>query len=67
MGGAGHKAVFRISHTVAAGRYTLDGTHRIAELRSKAVGDARTWKPQLNEIFFRDPAGRFHPCNEVLP
>lgn len=61
VGGADHKAVYRISPPAPDGFYKLDDTRRIKDLKSSGVAEARTAKPDLLKAFFAVPADEFEP------
>lgn len=65
--GDGHdrRAIWRIDQVAPSGRYTLDNTHRIAELKSRAFAEAREQLPELRRSFFDKPAGPFIPCHTL--
>ena len=55
------KAIWRIDQTAPEGRYTLDNTARILELRDRAFAEAREQLPELRRHFFGAPAAEFVP------
>lgn len=59
------KAVYRVSQPVPRGFFSLDDTRKIRELKDRAFAEARIQKPQLNSVFFREPAESFHPYFEL--
>jgi patatin-like phospholipase/acyl hydrolase len=59
--GHDHKAIWRIDQTGPAGRYTLDNTSRIAEMKSRAIAEAREQLPELRRQFFDRTAPVFNP------
>jgi uncharacterized protein len=59
--GHDHRAIWRIDQTAPEGRYTLDNTSRIAEMKSRAVAEAREHLSELRRQFFRQPAAAFRP------
>lgn len=61
VGGAGHKAIYRISPPAPDGFYSLDDTRRIHDLKSSGVAEARIAKPDLMKVFFQRPAAAFVP------
>jgi uncharacterized protein len=61
VGGAGHKAIYRISPPAPDGFYALDDIRRIQDLKSSGVAEARIAKPDLMKVFFREPAETFVP------
>lgn len=65
VGGSDHRAIFRVNQTVPAGNYGLDNTARIADLKDRAMVEARNQKPDLKRVFFENPADRFEPFYEV--
>jgi patatin-like phospholipase/acyl hydrolase len=60
------KAIWRIDQTAPVGRYTLDNTSLIAEMKSRAIAEAREQLPELRRHFFTEPCAIFRPCH-VLP
>lgn len=56
-----HKAIWRIDQQAPKGRYGLDHTQRIAELKSRAFSEARDQLPVLRQHFFDDLAEPFVP------
>ena len=46
------KAIWRIDQTAPEGRYTLDNTARISEMRDRAFTEAREQSPELRRHFF---------------
>lgn len=65
VGGAGHKAIHRISPSAPEGFYTLDDTRRIKDLKSSGVAEARVAKPDLIKTFFQEPAEEFEPVYSI--
>ena len=63
--GHDHKAIWRIDQTAPAGRYTLDNTSRIAEMKSRAVAEAREQLPELRRQFFDRTAPAFDPIYKL--
>ena len=61
VGGADHKAVWRISQPVPDGFFSLDDTSKIQKLKSRAVAEARIRTPDLSKVFFTDVAEPFEP------
>lgn len=61
VGGAGHKAVYRVSQPVPEGFFTLDDTSKIQKLKSRAFAQARIEEPNLRSVFFSEPAAPFEP------
>jgi patatin-like phospholipase/acyl hydrolase len=59
--GHDHRAIWRIDQTAPAGRYTLDNAGRIAEMKSRAIVEAREQLPELRRHFFSIPAQPFKP------
>lgn len=58
---AGHQNVFRISPSVPAGRFDLDGIKEVLSLRGLGFSEARKAFPQLKSVFFEKPAEKFEP------
>jgi hypothetical protein len=59
--GHDHRAIWRIDQVAPTGRYTLDDAGRIAEMKSRAVAEAREQLPELRRHFFDTPAAPFQP------
>lgn len=57
------KAIWRIDQTAPEGRYSLDNAARIAEMKSRAVAEAREQLPELRRHFFSEAAAPFVPCH----
>lgn len=57
----GHQNVHRISPTVAAGRYKLDKTEGIEDMRGLGYEVARYESPKLKALFFSTKADQFTP------
>lgn len=60
-GGNTHKAMYRIDESVEPGRYGLDKTSAIADLKSLGAAKARIHSAELTPVFFIDPADPFLP------
>ena len=58
------KAIWRIDQTAPEGRYTLDNTARISEMRDRAFAEAREQLPELRLHFFGAPADEFVPFHK---
>ena len=59
VGGANHKAIFRISQPVPEGLFSLDDTTKIQKLKSRAYAQARNDIPNLLDVFFNETAEPF--------
>jgi uncharacterized protein len=59
--GHNHRAIWRIDQVAPTGRYALDNASRIAEMKSRAVAEAREQLPELRRHFFNSPATPFQP------
>jgi hypothetical protein len=59
------KAIWRIDQTAPEGRYTLDNTARISEMRDRALAEAREQLPELKRHFFDVPADPFVPFHKL--
>jgi uncharacterized protein len=57
----GHDNVHRINPTVAPGRYKLDQTEGVEDLRGLGYESARYASPKLATVFFNKPAEQFTP------
>jgi uncharacterized protein len=55
------KAIWRIDQTAPDGRYKLDNSSRISEMRDRAFAEAREQLPKLRRHFFGAPADEFVP------
>ncbi|WP_205619117.1 hypothetical protein ACOZ4Y_11465 [Komagataeibacter rhaeticus] len=56
--GHGHQAIWRVDQIAPSGRYTLDNAGRIAEMKNRAVVEAREKLPELRRNFFDKPADK---------
>lgn len=61
----GHDNVHRISRTVGANRYTLDGIKEIESLKGLGSSVAREEFPKVKAMFLADKAQPFVPVREV--
>jgi len=61
VGGANHKAIYRVSQPVPDGFFSLDDTSKIQKLKSRAHAQARIDKPNLLNVFFQETAEPFNP------
>ncbi|WP_428249821.1 CBASS cGAMP-activated phospholipase [Ferrovibrio sp.] len=61
VGGANHKAIYRVSQPVPDGFFSLDDTSKIQKLKSRAYAQARIDKPNLLNVFFQKTAEPFNP------
>lgn len=61
VGGANHKAIYRITQPVPEGFFSLDDTSKIQKLKSRAFAQARIDKPDLLNAFFTSPTDPFEP------
>ena len=59
------KAIWRIDQTAREGRYTLDNTARISEMKDRAFAEAREQLPELRRHFFGVPAPKFVPFHRL--
>jgi hypothetical protein len=59
------KAIWRIDQTAPEGRYTLDNTSRIVEMKDRAFTEAREQLPELRRHFFDREAGAFTPFHKL--
>jgi len=59
--GGGQQAIWRIDQTAPTGRYSLDNTRMIAEMKSRGVAEAREQLAELRRHFFSEPAPTFEP------
>lgn len=57
------KAIWRIDQTAPAGRYSLNDTARISELKDRGIFEARENLPELREHFFDQECPQFMPFN----
>lgn len=62
---AGHDHVHRFNPTVAPGRFALDDTASIDQLRAFGYEVARQAIPKLRERFFSEPAGPYVPLHRT--
>ena len=63
VGGANHKAIYRISQPVPDNFYALDDTSKIDELRGRGFDEFRNQKPDLLPVFFKEQAEKFNPIH----
>jgi uncharacterized protein len=63
--GHDHKAIWRIDQVAPEGRYTMDNAARIAEMKDRAVAEAREQLPELRRNFFQEPALPFTPFHSL--
>lgn len=63
--GHDHRAIWRIDQIAPLGRYTLDNASRIAEMKSRALVEAREQLPELRLHFFDTLAEKFMPCHSL--
>jgi len=59
------KAIWRIDQMAPEGRYTLDNTARISEMRDRAFAEAREQLPELRRHFFGTRAAEFVPFHKL--
>lgn len=59
------RAIWRIDQTAPEGRYTMDNTARIAEMRDRAFAEAREQLPELRRHFFFALASEFSPFHKI--
>lgn len=64
--GHDHQAIWRIDQIAPAGRYTLDNTSRISEMKSRAIAEAREQLPELRRHFLYSPAEPFSPYHNLV-
>ena len=63
VGGAGHKAIHRVSQPVPKDAYDLDNTRRITDLKDRAMVEAREQMPDMRRVFLSTTCGTFVPCH----
>jgi uncharacterized protein len=63
--GHDHRAIWRIDQIAPEGRYTLDNASCIAEVKSRAVAEAREQLPELRRQFFGRPAVPLKPLRSL--
>ena len=61
VGGANHKAIYRVTQSVPENFFSLDDTTRIQKLKSRAYTQARSDKSDLLHVFFHDEVDPFQP------
>ena len=59
------EAIWRVDQVAPEGRYTLDNASKIAEIKDRAVAEAREQLPLLRGDFFREPAPLFTPYHSL--
>lgn len=62
-GGNNHKALYRVDSVVEPGRYSLDKTAAISDLKSLGSAEARNRSAELTRVFFNQPKSEFVPIN----
>lgn len=63
----GHENVMRVSPTVSAKRYSLDGTDGMESLRGLGASEARKAYPKVQSMFLGGERPPFKPYHEVKP
>jgi hypothetical protein len=63
--GHDHRAIWRVDQTAPAGRYTMDGAARIAEMKNRGFTEAREQLPELRRHFFDREAEPFVPFHSL--
>jgi uncharacterized protein len=63
--GHDHKAIWRVDQVAPAGRYTMDGAERIAEMKNRGFTEAREQLPELRRHFFDGEAEPFVPFHSL--
>jgi patatin-like phospholipase/acyl hydrolase len=58
-------AIFRVNHTIPAGKYSMDGTFAIRDLKGLGCSYARERFPALRAVFFTTPAEPFEPLYRI--
>jgi len=58
-------AIFRVNHTVPAGKYSMDGVSEIKDLKGLGFSYARERFPSLEAIFFDVTAEAFEPIYKI--
>ena len=61
VGGAAHKAIYRVSQPVPKDAYDLDNTRRITDLKDRAMVEAREQMPDMRRIFMSTTCSAFMP------
>ena len=64
VGGADHKAIYRISQPMPKKGYELDDISKIPELKSRGSAEARTQKPDIKKVFFQKMVKPFNPLHK---
>lgn len=59
------KAIWRVDQSAPEGRYSMDNTSRISEMKSRAHVEAREQLPELKREFFYAPAEPFVPMYQL--
>jgi uncharacterized protein len=57
--------MLRIDHTVVPGRFTLDNSGAIEEMKALGAQDARHHAPKVVEGFLCSPVEPFEPCHQL--
>lgn len=63
--GQDRQTIWRVDQPAPLGRYALDDTNRISEMKSRAVAEARERLPSLRNAFFWGSAEPFVPCHQL--
>jgi patatin-like phospholipase/acyl hydrolase len=63
--GHDHRAIWRVDQTAPAGRYTIDGAARIAEMKNRGFVEAREQLPELRRQFFDRKTEHFVPFHSL--
>lgn len=57
------EAIYRVDHTVDMGRFSLDDTSKIGQLKGIGHSCARERLPKMKEVFLTEPVEAFEPCH----
>jgi len=61
------EAIWRVDQTAPEGRFTLDNTKRIAQMKDRGYFEARERLPALRRHFFDQVAPPFEPFHKLEP
>jgi hypothetical protein len=61
----GRNTIFRVNHTVSAGKYPMDGVSEIKDLKGLGFTSAREEFPRLKPIFFDGAAESFESLHKL--
>lgn len=63
--GHDHRAIWRVDQVAPSGRYSMDNAARIAEMKDRAIVEAREQLPELRRHFFDRSIETFTPYHRL--